>query len=208
MRDKPQEATAIGIDVGGPAKGFHAVALNDGRYLDRARFPAAIDAAAWCKGLGAEVVSVDAPCCWSATGRARAAERNLAAAGIFAYATPTRAVAQSKKFYGWMLNGESLYSHLQTDYQLLDGAGHSRRICFETFPHAAACALAGRILSAKQKCTDRRSVLSQHGVDTSMLSNIDYVDAAICALVGEFVRRGEFETYGDSAGGFICVPIR
>src|SRR5882724_9437903 len=99
----------VGIDVGGPTKGFHAVALRDGGYL--AKF-AALDTqtiARWCQEIGALVIGIDAPCRWSLTGRARPAERDLAAEGIYTFATPNREAAEDRAFYRWMLNGAALF---------------------------------------------------------------------------------------------------
>lgn len=93
--------------MGGTRKGFHAVALRNGRYFDKlaARDPLLI--AEWCKTLSAQAIGIDAPCRWSLSGRARPAERALAAGGIYAFATPNRATAEGKDFYRWMLNGLS-----------------------------------------------------------------------------------------------------
>jgi hypothetical protein len=54
-------ATVIGVDVGGPAKGFHAVALSGQRVVGQtaSRNPEGISD--WCREKGAVVVAVDAP---------------------------------------------------------------------------------------------------------------------------------------------------
>jgi predicted nuclease with RNAse H fold len=200
------DSIVAGIDVGGTAKGFHAVALRNGKFTGRSHFSTAWEVSDWCRDTHADIVAVDAPCRWSTTGRARPAECALAAARIFAYATPTLEVAEAKAFYRWMLNGAALYQLLEREYTLLDGGQPTGRICLETFPQAAACALAGRILPARQKCTNRREVLRRAGIDTAMLTNIDYVDAALCAVVAESVRKDEFTKYGDANSGFIFVP--
>lgn len=205
-REPKTGAIVAGIDVGGTAKGFHAVALRNGRFMDRSHCATALEVRDLCRDMHVDIVAVDAPCRWSSTGRARPAERALAAARIFAYATPTLEVAEAKAFYRWMLNGAALYRLLEREYTLLDGQAANERICLETFPHAAACALAGRILPARQKCTNRREVLRRAGIDTAMLTNIDYVDAALCAVVAESVREGKFTKYGDATSGFIFVP--
>src|SRR5437879_1467022 len=111
----------VGIDVGGEKKGFHAVALSDGRYCQKFASRSAQEVAFWCKNNGAQVVGVDAPCRWSSTGGARPAERQLASEGVFAFATPTRAAAEKKTFYRWMLNGAELFQAIEQDYRLFDG---------------------------------------------------------------------------------------
>lgn len=197
----------IGIDVGGPRKGFHAVALRDGQYLEKCSALIAGDIALWCRRLRATAVSIDAPCRWSLTGRARPCERALAAEGLYTFATPSRAKGEAHHFYRWMVKGAELYRCLEPDYPLFDGKlSGSNQICFETFPHAVACALARKPLSAKQKRADRSRLLHEAGVKTDALSNIDLIDAAICALAAHHFVVGRFKTYGDPTEGFIVVP--
>jgi predicted nuclease with RNAse H fold len=157
--------------------------------------------------MGARIVGIDAPCRWSATGRSRSTERALAAEGIFSFATPTQDAATSKPFYRWMLNGAELYRIIERHYPLFNGHNASSgSICFETFPHAVACALAGKLVSARQKSTIRRKLLRTAGMDTSELTNIDTVDAALCALTAHCFLTGNIKTYGNAAEGFIVVP--
>ena len=209
-------AVVAGIDVGGPRKGYHAVALAGARYVSQfaATDPAAV--LAWCRAIGAQHVGVDAPCRWSADGRRRPSEAALQAAGIACFASPTRAAAlaheaaararQRVGWYGWMFEGERLYAELLTHYGLYDGSPPTRPCCFETFPQAVACALAGRIVSAKQKRTVRRHLLLQAGIDIRALTNIDKVDAALCALAAQRFAQGRFRSYGDADDGFVLVP--
>ena len=79
-------------------------------------------------------------------------------------------------------------------------------MCFETFPQAVACALAGEIVSAKYKSKVRRKLLSGIGIDTTSLPNIDFVDAALCAVAANYLLSGNVNAYGDMAEGFIVVP--
>jgi predicted RNase H-like nuclease len=106
-----------------------------------------------------------------------------------------------------MVRGADLYRCLKPDYPLFDGQLFaSNQICFETFPHAVACALARNPLSAKQKRVDRSRLLREGGVTTEALTNIDLIDAAICAIAAHHFLTGRFKTYGDAAEGFIVVP--
>ena len=103
-----------GIDVGGARKGFHAVLLEGRRVVDQCNTSNAEALARWC--LRAERTAIDAPCGWAPAGqRSRLCERQLLAAGIHCFATPTReaALASRSNFYGWMLRGEALYAALQ-----------------------------------------------------------------------------------------------
>lgn len=79
-------------------------------------------------------------------------------------------------------------------------------MCFETFSQAAACALAGKVVSAKRKASVRRELLIKVGVDTVPLTNIDTVDAGLCAFTAHRFLGVSFKCYGDPAEGFIIVP--
>jgi predicted nuclease with RNAse H fold len=199
-------SVVIGVDVGGTSKGFHAVALQDGCIFDRMQSCVPSEISLWCRAHKATAIGVDAPCRWSSSGRARPAERALALEKISAFATPSHDVARRKPFYRWMLNGAELYRLLERDFPLFRGGPRRSAICFETFPQAVACALAGQVISARQKCMRRRAVLERAGIDTATLRNIDYVDAALCAVAAHYVNAGSFKSYGDVASGLIFVP--
>jgi NTP pyrophosphatase (non-canonical NTP hydrolase)/predicted nuclease with RNAse H fold len=194
-----------GVDVGGPKKGFHAVALRDGRYFKKFLSLEAAEVGKWCRAIGARIVGIDAPCCWSSEKGGRSAERQLATERISCYATPTLEKAKNSPFYTWMLNGAELYRILQQDYPLFKG-DVTGSFCFETFPQAVACALAGRTVSAKQKTTIRRDLVKKAGIDTSELTNIDIIDAALCAITAHYFATGRIKTYGDASDGLIVVP--
>ena len=140
------ECIAVGIDVGGERKGFHAVALRGLAMADQLASPDPCEIADWCRTLGAQAVGVDAPCRWSATGSSRLAERALMQAGISCFASPRRevAIAHPRNYYGWMLRGEALFAELEKSHRLFDGHTSAVRgpMCFETFPQAIACVLA------------------------------------------------------------------
>lgn len=80
----------VGIDVGGEAKGFHAVALRGNDFIDRTASTNPAVIVGWCLHHRAAVVAVDAPCGWSQsrTGLSREAERILGKQGIYCFATP------------------------------------------------------------------------------------------------------------------------
>ena len=177
------EPTAVGVAVGGTQKGFHAVALRHNQIVAKPTTCSALDVATLCREQGAAAVGIDAPCQWSLTGRARPCERELAGLGMSVFSTPSQAVGQVHPFYRWMVNGAELFRLLVPDYRLYDGrSAPLDPLCFETFPQAIACSLAGRNLSAKNKRADRRRLLVQAGISSEALPTIDDIDAALCAL--------------------------
>ncbi len=201
-----ERRTVVGIDVGGVRKGFHAVALRDGAFLDRTESGSPAEIAAWCRARDARVVAIDAPCRWRVNGKARACERDLAGARISCFSTPSREKASGNPFYAWMINGAALYERLEEAFPLFDGRLSAQPMCVETFPQAVAYALAGKALPAKEKKQNRREVLRAANLDVTKLPNIDYVDAALCALAADHLLRGSFKAYGTADDGFIVVP--
>jgi predicted nuclease with RNAse H fold len=81
-------------------------------------------------------------------------------------------------------------------------------VCFETFPQAIACILAGRPLSAGKKRSDRREVLEAAGIGTQALASLDLVDAALCAVAAHRYLSGDCQMLGDAEEGFIVLPYR
>jgi predicted nuclease with RNAse H fold len=200
----------IGIDVGGQRKGFHAVALTCGEYSGRCATSDVGQLVDWCREVKGAVIAVDAPCRWSIDGRARPAERQLMEKGIWCFSTPTRqrAVAHPKNHYGWMLQGEELFKALEASYPLYSELpAPGQKCCFETFPHAVTWHLNGGNADAKHKRLQRRSLLEKAGVDLAELTNIDFVDAALCALTAHHVASGgKCIRYGHANTGHIIVP--
>ena len=200
--------TVVGVDVGGKRKGFHAVALTGGQYAGRYTTADVDELVAWCREVDAATIAVDAPCGWSSDGRARPAERRLMEQGIWCFSTPLRqrAIEHPKDHYGWMLRGEALFQELKSTHPLgLPAPG--QKCCFETFPHAVAWHLTGGKANASRKRSERRALLSAAAVDLTQLTNIDLVDAAICAVTAHHVTRGgASKIYGEPGTGLIVVP--
>lgn len=198
---------AVGIDVGGSKKGFHAVALRAQHVSAVVSSQDPANLAAWCRAQGASAIGVDAPSHWSASGRARTCERELAALGVSVFSTPSRAIGEVHAFYRWMVNGTALYTSLLSHYRLYDGQCPGvYPFCFETFPQAIACALAGKPLSAKHKRADRVRLLKSARIATKSLTAIDHVDAALCAVAAQHVLAGTFTALGEAGEGFILLP--
>lgn len=200
-----------GIDVGGERRGFHLVALKGAAIQSTWTTHDAAEAAAWCVNQGVCLVGVDAPSGWSQgiDGKlnSRAAERDINREGFRIFFTPERETGTKRKFSHWMLNGERLYAELVKHYPLYGGEPSTpARCCFETYPYIAACGLANRRMSAKNKNRDRREIIRSAGIEPVSLKNQDFVDAAICALVAYSVHIDYCTAYGDSQEGFILTP--
>ena len=65
---------------------------------------------------------------------------------------------------------------------------------------------AGEWVSAKHKGKVRRELLVKANVAIDALTNIDTVDAALCALAAHYVLLGRYRMFGDAQTGFIVVP--
>ena len=90
---------------------------------------------------------------------------------------------------------------------LFTGAlGDAKNVSFETFPHAVASALAGEVVSARRKSTIRCALLKERNIEKRELKNIDYVDAALCALTAQCLLDAKINKYGGLQEGFIVVP--
>lgn len=129
--------------------------------------------------------------------------------GISCFSTPSEQVARqhSGNFYAWMLNGVELYAALGNQFRLFNGRNAEwRPLVFETFPQAIACALAGTIVSARDKRTVRRALLEKSGLCSDTLTNIDWIDAALCALMADRFGHGGYRQHGDAVEGYIVVP--
>ena len=201
----------VGIDVGGRRKGFHAVALDGRTFLARRQTSSVEDLVRWCRDeVGACIVAIDAPCRWSTGGRVRPAERELLAHGIRCFLTPSRRVAlhHPANYYEWMLRGADLFRALEKTHPLCREVptGHTP-CCFETFPHAITWHLRAGNAAAAEKKTQRLALLRQYGGYAPCLVNIDWIDAALCAVVAATAAYGRpLKLYGEERTGYILVP--
>lgn len=205
--------TSVGIDVGGPAKGFYAVALRDGTYLDQLQTKNPDELLHWALDHGALCIAIDAPCSWRIGANLRRAERELISNGIRCFPTPCRkqAVKHPTGWYDWMLEGEKLYLTLQHRYGLLNETRMKprHRRCVETFPHAITQAFLGAGIQAKNKRYDRLAILENQGVEfpQTLQKKQDAIDAALCALTAHYLAtRQRCRFFGEPITGYITIP--
>lgn len=206
----PDRITTVGIDVGGERKGFHAVAITDGKYSGKFATGNEKDLTQWCREVRARVIAVDAPCRWSQDGHCRPVERALMQKGIWCFSTPTRDTADNHRtnHFGWMLRGEALFRTLEGGYPLCrELSVTGQKCCFETYPHAITWHLRGGNADASQKRSQRRELLDQAGIDLAELTHTDLIDAALCALTAYHVAEGKAcVSFGEPDTGLIIVP--
>jgi predicted nuclease with RNAse H fold len=198
----------VGIDVGESRKGFHLVALRDTLVVGKLKTSDPSEAAAWCLGVEAKMVGVDAPSGWCnhMTRGRREAEELIAIMGYSSFPTPRREVAVANPVNAWMLNGERLYAALRSNFPLFNGKVPDGRFCFETYPYLASCGLACRRLEAKNKLHDRRDIIRSAGINDQTLTNGDFLDAAICAMAACSVAINYVTMCGNAEEGYIVAP--
>lgn len=198
----------VGIDVGGIKKGFHAVVNYAGQYHGHFHSTNPDDIVAWALSHQPSVIAIDAPSIFSKKSRSRKAERDLVKNGMRCFYTPTRTLAKESRFYDWVFNGELIYKKLGLPIYM--GQQINAPCVIETFPHAVQISLWNR---NQQPCPEgskssiRRKTLTLHAnYETKELSNIDFIDAALCAVSADYFANEQFSAYGCGEEGFIVLP--
>jgi predicted nuclease with RNAse H fold len=200
---------SLGIDVGGPKKGFDLVVLDERRVpLDVIRRAGLADVDDVISRWKPTVVAVDSPPRWGATGTSRLTERELARLNIHAFPTPSLEHSAGPMF-DWMREGIQVFERCaKLGYPLFNG-GTFRKRAIEVFPHATAAVLAGCLPpKGATKRVWRERVLRLQRVTTESLATVDAMDAALAALTGLLVLEGHASYLGDIREGVIVVPTR
>lgn len=196
---------ALGIDVG-VRKGLDLVLLEDRVVLDTARRVRVEELARLVGDLGPDVVAIDAPPAWAASGRSRRTERELRWFGIQSFNTPSDARMAEHPFYEWMTVGFAAFHAIEESFPRYRG-GYVKGTAIEVFPHATTVVLAG-CLPPRGVPTHawRRQILRAQGVEARSLRSADQVDAALAALTGAYALERRFSAPGDPREGQIVVP--
>jgi predicted nuclease with RNAse H fold len=199
---------SLGIDVG-VAKGLDLV------LMDERRVPLAVRSHTRPEEVGAlieefrpDVVAIDSPPRWAATGRSRRTERELAACNIQSFNTPSEVHGRGNAFFAWMEVGFGVFRIAAEHGFPTYGGGSPKRRAMEVFPHATAVVLAGSLPpKGVSKRAWRERVLHAQGVRTDELTSIDRIDAALSALTGLLALDGRRFAPGDPTEGVIMLPV-
>jgi len=180
------DATWVGVDVGGPRKGFD-VALIDDRgvvrllaRLDRSGVVAVVESAR------PRVVGIDSPRVCAPDGHAsRECERRLARSICGIRWTPDRAHVHASAYYGWVAEGLRLYEAL---------GGRDR---IEVFPTASWTRWHGP-RGARSRSAWTRDALAALGlVGVPARTNQDQRDAIAAAVTAREYSRGRTQAFGE-----------
>jgi predicted nuclease with RNAse H fold len=189
--------TAVGIDVGGRRKGFHACAVRGREVVAGPERLADVAAAvAWVLAHEPSAVALDSPRTCAPPGESsRADERALNRAVCAIRWTPERSRLAGNPYYGWVEHGLELYAGLAA-------AGIDRARLHEVFPTAAWTTWAGPRAGRPRGAWSAAALadLGLAGLPERRFSQDDR-DAVAAALVAELHTEGATRAYGE-----IIVP--
>jgi predicted nuclease with RNAse H fold len=177
----------LGVDVGGPRKGFDVALIDEERLLDlrRLRRDALVELVEATRPV---VVAIDSPCACAPDGaRARECELQLNRAVCGIRWTPDARSLRGSDYYAWVREGLALYHALDAE-------------TIEVFPTASWTRWFGRRRGTRAEWTTaglRR--LRLRGVPTR--TNQDQRDAVAAAVTARQYSEGATERFGE-----IVVP--
>src|SRR4051794_17164685 len=183
--------TWLGVDVGGPRKGFDVALVDERRLL---RLEAGLDRDAVVAIVEAErpaVVGVDSPCACAPDGEtSRAAERELARQVCGIRWTPDETRVRGSDYYAWIVEGLALYSALA---ELGPGV-------IEVFPTASWTSWLGKRRRSRAAWTTAGlELLGLEGLPAR--TNQDQRDAIAAAVTARQYCSGQAQRFGE-----IVVP--
>jgi predicted nuclease with RNAse H fold len=189
--------TAVGIDIGGRRKGFHACAVRGREVIaGPARLADVATAVAWVTAHEPTVVALDSPRSCAPPGESsRADERALNREVCAIRWTPERSRLAGNPYYEWVEHGLELDAALAA-------AGIAPERLIEVFPTAAWTIWAGPRAGRPRGAWSAAALadLGLAGLPDRRLSQDDR-DAVAAALVAELHTEGRTRAFGE-----IIVP--
>jgi predicted nuclease with RNAse H fold len=189
--------TAVGIDIGGRRKGFHACAVRGREVVaGPARLADVATAIAWVTAHEPTVVALDSPRSCAPPGESSPADERALGREVCAIRwTPERARLAGNPYYGWVEHGLGLYAALAA-------AGLPCERLVEVFPTAAWTIWAGPRAGRPRGAWSAAALadLGLAGLPDRRLSQDDR-DAVAAALVAELHAEGRTRAFGE-----IIVP--
>ena len=180
--------TWLGVDVGGPRKGFDVALVDDAALREIHKQLSVDDVVALVERVGPAVVGIDSPRECAPLGHtSRASERLLARAVCGIRWTPDEPHVRASDYYGWVVHGLKLHDALTA----------SGAEVIEVFPTASWT----RWLGGRDGRS--RSAWTREGLRTLGLGGIpertnqDQRDAIAAAVTARQHTRGTTETLGD-----------
>jgi predicted nuclease with RNAse H fold len=184
----------LGIDVGGPRKGFDAAVVDEQRLVWHDRRLRVADVVEAVARFAPAEVAIDSPCRCAPDGeRSRASERELVGAKVCGIRwTPDRQRVAVGDYYGWVREGLALYDALR-----------DRGVePIEVFP-TASWTRWHEARGKRRRSTWSRAALAGLGLeDVPERTSQDLRDAIAAALTARDHTRRRTQTFG----GEIVVP--
>jgi predicted nuclease with RNAse H fold len=180
----------LGVDVGGPGKGFDVALIDERRLLRLERRQSRDDVVAIVQAERPAVVAIDSPrscACAGASTRDCELALNRAVCGI--RWTPDESHVRVNPHYRWIVEGLTLYA-------ALDGS-----MTIEVFPTASWTRWIGRRACSRAAWTS--AGMKELGLaDLPARTNQDQRDAIAAALTARQHSQGATESFGE-----IVVPV-
>lgn len=183
----------MGVDVGGPAKGFDVALVDESRVLELTSRCSRGDVAALVDLHGPVVAGIDAPLsCAKPGSKSRPGERLLAREVCPIFYTPAEEVVRSgHPFYGWMVEGLDLAIDLAAAFPAVD--------LVEVFPSAAWTVWAGPRAGRPKPQWSAQALASAGVTGLPRRCSQDARDAVGAALVAALHHEGSTADYGGIA---------
>jgi predicted nuclease with RNAse H fold len=182
----------MGVDVGGPRKGFDVALVDYRRVVGVRRRQSVDDVVAWVVAAGPAVVAIDSPRSCAAPGHTlRPEEKELRAAVCGIRWTPPASALDGNPYYEWIVEGLELYNALER---------HAVDV-IECFPTASWTRWLGPRGGRSRAAWTREGLAALRLEGLPLRTSQDVRDAIAAALTARDYEAGRFDAFGD-----IIVP--